>query len=492
MRLVGEGKGLDVAAAKSGMSKNTARRYQGLGVLPSAVRAEHNWRTRPDPLKDVWPELEKKLESHPGLLGTTLFEDLVRQYPGVFSSGQLRTLQRRIKQWQATKGPGQAVIFPQLHYPGQLGASDFCHMSKLGVTLQGMPFDHLLYHFMLTYSNWETGSVCFTESFESLSEGLQSALWELGGVPQRHRTDCLTAAVYELGDKREFTRAYQSLMDGYGMSGEHIQAGQANENGDIEQRHYRFRSAVDQALMLRGSRDFISREAYECFLKQQFRQVNGTRRDRFQEEQAVLKPLPASRLDATVPLQVRVGPSSTIRVKRNVYSVSSRLIGEMVQVRLRSEVLEVWYGQALQETLPRLRGSGQHRVSYRHVIDSLARKPGAFDQYRWKTDLFPSSHFRQAYDALRTQLPDQRRASKEYLAILLLAARESEQQVQDALRLLLLSQQPITSQTVATLVKKGTVLPAPTQVQVAPVNLKDYDDLLPASQPSLAAAEVAA
>lgn len=489
MRFIREGDGLGTAAAQAGMSENTARRYRGKGQLPSAVRPEHKWRTRPDPLQEVWPELQEMLEAHPGLLGSALFEELERRYPGRFGSGQLRTLQRRIKQWRGSRGPDQVVMFPQQHFPGQLGASDFCHLTSLGVTIQGQPYAHLLYHFVLTYSNWETGSVCFSESFESLSEGLQSALWELGGVPQRHRTDCLTAAVHELGNRQEFTRAYASLMHHCGMAGEHIQAGQGHENGDVEQRHYRFRTALEQALMLRGSRDFDSREDYEAFLRRQFQQLNQKRRERFEEEQAVLGALPPARWDAWAQRQVRVGPSSTIRVKNNTYSVPSRLIGETVQVRLRSEVVEVWYAQQLQERLARLRGRGQHSVSYRHVIESLVRKPGAFAQYRWQADLFPSSHFRQAYDALRASHPNPRQGDKEYLAILQLAARESEQRVQDALRLLLLTQQPISRGAVEALMKAGAAPPVVTQVQIEAVSLKQYDALLDSPQ-SLDATEV--
>ena len=87
------------------------------------------------------------------------------------------------------------MFFAQTHEPGRLAESDFTHMSELGVTIAGEAFDHLVYHFVLTYSNWEAGTVCFSESFASLREGLHNALWELGGVPRRHRTDRLTAAV---------------------------------------------------------------------------------------------------------------------------------------------------------------------------------------------------------------------------------------------------------------------------------------------------------
>ena len=183
MRLTPKEKTLAAAAAKAGMDEKTARKYRRLGLLPSTVRAEHSWRTRSDPFAEVWERLEHQLELNPGLEAKTLFADLQRRYPGRFDDGQLRTLQRRVKVWRALDGPAREVFFAQVHEPGELCQSDFTHVSKLGVTIQGQAFDHLIYHFVLTYSNWETGTICFSESFESLSEGLQNALWELGGVP---------------------------------------------------------------------------------------------------------------------------------------------------------------------------------------------------------------------------------------------------------------------------------------------------------------------
>ena len=169
--------------------------------------------------------------------------------------------------WRATEGPAKEVFFAQQHPPGRLGASDFTHMEELGVTIQGQSFPHLIYHFVLTYSNWEAATVCFSESFESLCEGLQNALWELGKVPHRHRTDRLSTAVNNMSDPAEFTDRYKGLLRYYGLEGEKTQAGQGNENGDVEQRHHRFKRAVAQELMLRGSRDFASVEDYQQFLE---------------------------------------------------------------------------------------------------------------------------------------------------------------------------------------------------------------------------------
>jgi hypothetical protein len=478
MKLLTAGEPLEAAAMRAGMDPKSARRYRAAGRLPSELRAPHTWRTRQDPFGEVGKELLALLEVNPGLQATTLFVHLQRQYPGRFADGQLRCLQRKVKQWRALEGPAREVFFPQQHHPGDLCASDFCHLSDLGVTIAGRPFGHLLYHFTLTYSNWETGRICFAESFESLSEGLQQALFELGGVPKRHRTDSLTAAVHRPtpDHRRQFTERYQALLSHYGLAAQATNPGRANENGDVESRHHRFKEALDQQLMLRGSREFGNRAEYAAFLRQLFDQLNAGRQERLREELVLLRPLPATRLDACKRLRVRVGPSSTLAVQKNSYSVHSRLIGEWVEVRIFAEELEVWYGQKRVEHFPRLRGSGGHRIEYRHVIDWLVRKPGAFANYRYRDDLFPTSRFRMAYDQLAARSPG--RAEREYLAILQLAARESETGVDESLRLLLDNDQPVSSAAVKQRMQAGEAVSPATSVRVAPVDLRCYDALL--------------
>ena len=476
MKLINTEETLAMAASKAGMDEKTARKYSRLGKLPSEIETVHNWRTREDPFEDVWEGVKEQLEINPGLEAKTLFEDLQGQYPGRFSDGQLRTFQRRVKVWRVTEGPAKEGFFAQIHYPGELGQSDFTDMKRLGVTIQKEPFDHLIYHFVLTYSNWETGSICFSESFESLSDGLQNALWELGGTPSSHRTDCLTTAVQKTDHPEEFTQRYKALLKHYGLEGQKTQAGSPNENGDVEQSHNRFKRALDQALMLRGSRDFESRDDYAAFLKKLFGQLNAGRQKRLSEELKVLNRLPQKRLDSCQRLKVSVGPSSTIRVKHNVYSVVSRLIGESVNVRLYAEHLEIWYGQRQIESIPRLRGENKHRINYRHIIDWLVRKPGAFENYRYREDLFPSHRFRMAYDALKMR--GDGRAAKDYLEILYLAAHESETEVDGALRVLIDQEKPITVEGVKAIVLSPKTHPLPTDVSIAQVDLAAYDALL--------------
>lgn len=476
MRELTQGRPLSEAAMKAGIDEKTARKYRDGGILPSECDPRHDWRTRTDPFEEVWDEVVALLKVNAGLQGKTLFAELQRRYPGRFQDGQLRTLQRKVKVWRALDGPAKEVYFDQEHHPGVLCASDFCHLTSLGITIQGLPFPHLLYHFVLTYSNWETGMACPSESFESLSAGLQRALWELTAVPRRHRTDSLSAAVQLPDHPEDLRQRYEAVMKHYGMEAEHIQPGEAHENGDVEQRHHRFRQALDQALMLRGSRDFDSRREYDDFLRCLFAQLNAGRLTRLKEELAVMKPLPPTPLDHRRTVRVSVSRGSTIRVLHNTYSVPSTLIGEEVEVRVDAEELQVWYAQRCVVRLPRLRGRGHCRIDYRHVIDWLVRKPGAFANYRYREELFPTSRFRIAYDALRSTSP--LIADREYLKILQLAARESEVGVDDVLRHILHTGEPVSAEVVEELLRQGQRIPPATAIEVAPVDLDAYDSLL--------------
>jgi hypothetical protein len=473
-------KNQELAAAKAGMDRKTARGYVGDPRLPSERKEDRNWRTRTDPFDDEWEKIREQVATNPGLEAKTIFEALQRQHPGKFADGQLRTLQRRLKHWRATAGPEQEVFFAQQHVAGRLGQSDFTRMGELNITIGGQSFPHLLYHFVLTYSNWEDVSLCYSESFESLSDGLQNALWELGGVPLDHRTDRMSLAVNNASDEREFTTRYEGLLRHYKMTGQKIQAGKANENGDVEQRHYRLKRAVDQALLLRDSRNFPSVGEYKAFLRSLVVQLNAGRRDRLRIEMQYLRPLPAGRLESMKRERVKVDSGSLVYVDRNVYSVHSRLIGEQVEARLGAEVVEVWYAGRKVEELPRLLGRGKHRVDYRHIIDWLVRKPGAFENYRYREELFPTSRFRMAWDALRETTP--LRASKRYLEILELAAKEGEVRVDDALRCLLEMGEPgegkLNAEAVRALLLVGDVPVPATSIDIAEVSLAGFDELL--------------
>jgi len=472
----------EIAASKAGMDVKTARKYLRARRLPSERKAERHWRTRQDGFSAVWPEIQEQLRTNPGLEAKTVLAALQRQFPERFSDGQLRTLQRRIKQWRATEGPAQEVYFVQEHRAGELCESDFTHLTAFEITIGGEPFAHMLYHFVLTYSNWETGTICPSESFASLSEGLQNALWKLGGVPLLHRTDRMTAAVNNLTEQAEFQRSYQALLRHYGLEGRKIQTGQPNENGDIEQRHYRFGRALEQALLLRGDRDFATVEDYSAFLEKLFEQLNSGRQQRLAEEMERLSPLPDRRLESARRVRVRVNSGSLITAGRNSYSVNSRLIGEIVEARLFPDHVEVWYGGQRVEHLPRLHGRLTCRIDYRHITDSLARMPGALDNYRYREHPFPSSRFRRAYDVLKEAMPN--RCDRRYLQILELAAKEGEARVDDALRLLLACESG--ARTIADkdafceFMRRCEQAPEIVDVAIPEVSLTSFDQLLSA------------
>jgi hypothetical protein len=469
------------AADAAGMSTKTARKYLKSGKLPGQCSPIHDWATYPDAFAEDWPWVEDFLKNNSGIEAKSLFEALQRKYPGKYQDKQLRTFQRRVKAWKALDGPGQEVFFPQVYKPGQWCESDFTRMNKLGITICGVPFDHMLYHFVLCLSNWETVTICFSESYESLSMGLQNALWKLGGIPRYHKTDNLSCAVNKVGSPEEFTANYKGLADHYGFTSCKTQPRCPNENGDIEQRHHRLKRAVEQALILRGSKDFNSREDYERFLEKLLDQLNAGRSEQLAEELKALRKLPARRHEDFTRDKCRVSKASTIRVLKNSYSLHSRLIGENVDIRIYGDHIEVWYAQHRIEILPRLRGENGHYINYRHVIDTLVRKPGAFENYRYKDDMFPTSQFRFAYDILRHQ-HGIKQANREYLKILELAAKENQTAVNEALRFLINHADIIDFACVKQIVESKQQPPAVTDVDIEDVNLAGYDCLLESAE----------
>lgn len=427
----------EVAAARSGMSVRTLRKYERLSALPSELKMPHTWRTREDPFEADWPWVLVQLEADPALQAKTLFEILRERHPERYRPSQLRTLQRRIVGWRCQSGPERHAMFEQVHEPGEAIQSDFTHANELGVMIAGEPFAHMLFHSVLTYSNVEAVSVCFSESFEALAEGLEAALASFGGAARTHRTDNLSAAIRELGrdGRRDFTAAYRALLDHYGLVGSTNHPGESHQNGDVESSHGQFKRALDQALRVRASRDFASRSVYEQFLAELVRKRNATRAQRFGLERERLRPLPPAPLLPCKEVLVKVNRFSLIRVQGNAYSVPSRLIGAKLRVRIRAEALELYHGVALVLRLPRLVGRNRNRIDYRHVVWSLVRKPGAFMAYKYREEMFPSLVFRRAFDALQAEVPA--KAVGEYLRLLHLAASTSEAEVGKALERLL-------------------------------------------------------
>ena len=400
-----EGKTQQAAAAASATSERSVRRWQR-GALPSERRRNRRgWRTRPDPFEDVWErDVAPLLLSDPDgeLSATTILEWLDERYPDRFGRSQLRTLQRRIRDYRALCGPDKEVYFQQEHPPGREAQVDFTHCGELGVTIGREPFSHLLFHLVLSHSGWSYAEVCFGETFGALVHGLQAALWELGSVPQVVRTDNLSAATHDLKNSRgrAMNPRYEAVLAHYGVEATRTNPRASHENGVVEQGHRRLKNALDQALILRGSRDFESEDEYREFVRGVVDRRNHMVRSNLKRERRHLRPLPPAPVPEYVNYRCRVRRWSTIRVANRTYSVPSRLIGTVVDARVYGDHIEVYYKDHLVESMERIHGTGEAQIDYRHIIGSLVRKPGAFARYRFREQMFPSQTFRLAYDAL--------------------------------------------------------------------------------------------
>ena len=439
-----------------------------------ADRPEWKWRqTHKDVFMEEWPKLEAMLRTDAGLQAQTLMQWLITEHGEKYNWGQLRTLQRRLQQWRALKGPDKEVTFRQQLVPGKQSQSDWTHCDALKVTIKGRAFPHMLFHFMLVYSRWETAHVSASESFENLTCGYMKAVAELGAVAEEHRTDNLTAAVKNHGNSHTFNERWNAFMKHYDVTPSKNNPGESHENGSIEKSHDLLKNAIDQALMLRRSRDFSSVAEYESFIRRILDQRNKQRKTRLVEEMAVLKDLPERNWNDPIEQRTTVTAFSTVSVDKAVYSVPARLIGVRLRALIYPDTVRMFLGPTLVLEMAR-QEPGSKRINYRHVIGWLVRKPGAFAQYQYRDELFPSLTFRKSYDALLKGRPE--RAEKEYLAILNHAAMNSEQEVEIALQLLLEQGQQPLYETVRELVKKAQ--PAVPDIHIDVPDLCSYDELL--------------
>jgi hypothetical protein len=474
-----KGRTQEQAAVKANIKgRKTVAKYEQLDQLPSQLKQFRTYRTRPDPFARDWPHLEQMLQVAPELEATTLFEWLCEQHPHRYQENQLRTLQRRVGDWRALHQSRLAVL-EQVHRPGEVIQSDGVWLTELEVTIAGEPFKHLLLHCVLPYSNWEWGAIAQSESLLSFQRALEATLFKLGAVPDYHQTDNSSAVTHQVrpanSPEREFNQAYLALLDHYGLKPRTIHIGCPEQNGDIEASNGGLKRALEQHLLLRGPRDFATVAEYEQFLEQVMTKRNQRRQQRLTEELAVMRPLTVKPLGPYQEIRLKVNRASLIRVQHNAYSVPTSLINQQVRVRIYEWHLEVYYRQQLVETMPRLVGQNRHHLNYRHVIDSLLRKPGGFRNYRYREALFPSLLFREAWDTLN-QWYAPRKADLIYLRLLHLAARHLESEVAAVLAQLLAGQERWDDTTVARLIAP-TPLPVP-HLAVPPINLSQYDALL--------------
>lgn len=482
------------AAAKANLSsRETVAKYEKAGRLPSQMRKPRTYRTRLDPFEKDWPLVEEMLEDAPGLEAKALFEWLCDRHPDRYQEGQLRTFQRRVSEWRALHVP-QLVSLEQERMPGEVLQTDGMWLNDLKVTIQGVDFSHILIHSVLPYSNWEWGVVAQSESLVALTRGFQSAVTQLGHVPELHQTDNTTAATHDLRSMAEasqraesgrvYNTDYLALLEHYGVAPRTTHLGSPDENGDVEAANGALQRALEQHLLLRGSRDFESIDDYEGFVQEVMRRRNRLRQHRLDEELAVMRPVSVAPLPAMREYRPRVSRSSTIRVLGNSYSVPSGLIGRQVVARVFEWHIEVHFAGRLVQQMPRLTGRRQTRVDYRHVIDSLLRKPGGFRRYLHREQMFPQPVFREAWEQLDARTSP-RRADLTYLRILKLAADYLETDVALALQLLLDSDEDWDDQIVAAMVKPET--PSAPVVERPDVDLDEYDCLLVATGAEVAA-----
>ena len=416
------------AAAKVGISERSARRIEDSQPLPSQ-RPQRQWRTRKDPLATVWDaELVPLLQASSQLTAVTLFEELDRRHPGTYRPALLRTIQRRVRRWRAIHGAEQETFFAQEHPPGRQGLSDFTVADELSITINNHAFPHRLYQFALAHSGWRYACVVETgETFEALCTGLQTALWQLGGVPEEHRTDSLSAAFKNLSQSEGevLTERYASLCAHYGMRASRCNPGESQENGSVEARNASLKNALRQALLLRGSSDFDARDAYEAFLQLVVQRMNGRIESRLSTERAMLRPLPERRTAEFTEVCARVSKYGIFTIKGAQYSAPSRLIGHRLSVRLYAERIECWLGGERVLECPRAshRNGQRHprHIDYRHLIENLKRKPGAFARWIFRDEAFPRMVYRQTWEDMSDALPE-REARKIMVGLLALAA----------------------------------------------------------------------
>lgn len=415
-----------VSAMKADVHAQTARKYIEAAKPPEELQRKHDWRTRPDPLGAIWEPAQQMLAQAPELEAKELFEYLRGIHGEQVSDSALRSFQRRVLQWRLQHGRDKEVFFEQEHQPGRVMQLDWTDAGELAVTVRGLPLDHLLCHAVLPYSNWSWATRCQSESLLSLRHGLQEMLHQLGRAPERLQMDNSSAATHRIGTGgREFNGDFLALVEHYGLKPQTIAIKKPQQNGDVESRNGHLKRRLKQRLLLRGYRDFERAEDYDQFLGTALRKANQPCAVKLKEELALMRPLPATRLSEYDELCCWVSHHSTIRVKKVTYSVPARLIGQEVKVEVYEGRLKIFHGRELLLELARATGDRGVVIDYRHLIEHLLRKPGAFTHYVHREEFFPDWAFRLAYDRLVND-HGLRTGQIEYLHLLKLASEVGE------------------------------------------------------------------
>jgi hypothetical protein len=476
-----------VAAAKAGFSERTARAIDRgeHGLQKDTV---HDWTTRKDPFEQVWAKEIEPLLMQGAYEATFILEVLQKKYPGEYPDSTLRSLQRKIKKLRALFGKDKEVMFRQTHEPGRLGISDFTHPKNIRVTINGEPFEHIFYHFRLPCSGFNYMQVFrgSGEPFEAFAQGLQEALHLLGGVPETHRTDSLSASFKNLDKnaKDDLTERYKAFVEHYNMQATRINPGEGHENGAVESSHRHIKNRIEQSLIVRGSIDFGSFEEYRGFIKDVTKQHNRRNNKLIETERAHLRPLPATKATDYTEMVVVVSCTSTIEIRRVTYSVPSRLIGEKLHVRVYSDKLECYLGGTHVITLERAavpaHAQRGHKIDYRHIIGGLVKKPGAFRGAKLRDAILPNEDFRRIWEFVSRTMSNSE-ASKFIVGALHLAASHNcENDVARVIIGLIEKQEPLKLS-----ILQNKFNHSKHQVPVVDVsqhNLNAYNEFIPARQ----------
>jgi len=475
----------DTAAAKAGMSERTGRRIES-GIHQPKCKQPRTYRTRTDPLEQVWDsDLLPRLEIEPKLKPKTLYLHLMRAYPGKYQSTILRTLQRRVKQWKLLEGPSQEVMFTQNHPIGQQGISDFTHFKQATITILGEPLKHMLYHYRLAYSGWRYAKVVLGgESFSALSEGLQEAFFQCGGVPYEHRTDSLAAAYKNLTkeEQSDLTKNYKGLCEHYHIEPTRNNRGKGHENGSIESPHGHLKNRLYQQMLLQGSFDFESIEAYQAFINTIVNELNQEKEDKFEQEKRQLHALPTHRFAAFAHVVAPVTTQSTITIRCVLYSVPSRLIGSTLNCHLYDDRIEGYVGYHKTIELARIYAPNHsirrtHCINYRHIIESLVKKPGAFKNCSYRDEILPNDNYRQLFTQIKERIGIDLACKIMVYALYLAHSLNKETEIGSYLSTRLEQQLPLTLKQL-----QDTYMPFHvTEIKPAPelaITAKHYDHLL--------------
>jgi transposase len=470
---------LELSALRSGMDRKTASKYIRKKQLPSSIPQKRDWRTREDPLELIWAKAEAFLSDAPGLEAKSLFEHLLEQHPDELHSLHLRTFQRRVKSWRIKQGTEKEIYFDQNRTPGECMQLDWTDMNGLNIFVAGEHYLHKLAHLVLPYSNYEGAIRCRSESILAIKKVLAHFLYSLNSTPAILQVDNSSAATHQIkrtGSERDFNDELVSIANYYGFSLRSTNISCPNENGDVESMNGHIKRRITQAMLLRGSSSFESMDDYDTFLRTVFDKANKTRLIKLEEELKVMKEIPKNPLPEYQEMYVTVRSGSTVNIKKVTYSVPSRLIGSSLKAKIFENEITLYNGADLVHEMPRVLGDRGQVIDYRHIIHSLVRKPGAFKNYRFRAELYPTEVFRHAFDKLVSVHGD-RNGCLEYLRILKLSAETIESEVEAALLLLLEGAElTISHKEAAALVNTEKKI-IKNMVELVP-NLESYDDLI--------------